>query len=167
MPGHQLYGGDRFLVLHDVFLLLGMWLVAVGLMDLALTQCNGGGPRIRACLRRQKGSRVPARGLGVVLRKRMRADCRPLLRRVKGTHTDFAKQHRGDFHCKLTRVRRDNKWHTFFATAVRKDRSEGSTPGLSPENRFLQILGEVFWSLFTSERGDTAQHIVTCDVRGR
>ena len=48
MPGHQLYGGDRFLVLHDVFLLRRMWSVAVfaqgtvGLMDLALTQLKGG-----------------------------------------------------------------------------------------------------------------------------
>ena len=55
MPGHQLYGGDRFLVLHDVFRQRRMWSVAVfvhgtvGIMDLALTQCKGGSPGIRAC----------------------------------------------------------------------------------------------------------------------
>ena len=46
MPGHQMCGGDRFLVLHDVFRQRRMWLVAVfvnetvGLMDLALNSAK-------------------------------------------------------------------------------------------------------------------------------
>ena len=122
MPGHQLYGGDRFLVLHDVFRQRQMWSVAVfaqgtvGLMDLSLTQCNG------ACLYRQKRSRVPARGgLTSIFRKEREqtvGNCSDAS--VSREHTAFTKQQREDFHCKLTRERRDNKWYAFFATAVGK-----------------------------------------------
>ena len=120
MPGHQLYGGDRFLVLHDVFRQRRMWLVAVfehetvGLLDLALTQSKGG---IELATEGRKEVAFKRR-LDVRLRKRTRADCRAV----------FAKQHRGDFYCKLTRERRDNKWYTVFATTVR-NKSAGFNSG--------------------------------------
>ena len=91
----------------------GCSLSTVGLMDLALTQLKGG---IELAFEGRK--EVTFQQDDVNLRKRTRADCGELLRRVrvKGTHR-LCKAAPRRFPLQIdTRA----KWCTFFATAVRK-----------------------------------------------
>ena len=89
-------------------------------------------------MKAEKKSRSSKRRLDVNLRKRTRADCRACSdASVSREHTVFTKQHRGDFHCKLTRERNG----THFSRWPSEKTAEGSTPRLSPENCFLHKFG--------------------------
>ena len=141
----------------------GCSLSTVGLMDLALTQRKGG---IELAFEGRKGSRVPARGGLTSIFGREREQTVELCSdaSVSREHTVFTKQHRGDFHCKLTRERNG----THFSRWPSEKTAEGSTPRLSPENCFTQIWARCkchrfrdFWSPFTSERRELRLHTAT------
>ena len=148
MPGHQLHDGDRFL--RPPRRLPSAANVVGGSVCLRDSRSHGPGAYNSAKeqqslpLKAERKSRSSKRRLDVNLRKRTRADCGELLRRVrvKGTYSLYKAASRR-FPLQIdTRTKRQQMVH-IFRDGRRKKTAQGSTPRLSPENCFLTSLGEM------------------------